>query len=384
MVDELQCRPLDGHRLEREQPHHAVAHVADGRIGDEPFEIGLHEGDERPVDDARHAETEEPRGGGRRSLGQHRQREPQKAVDAQLEEDAGQIDAAAGGRLDVGQRQPGVEGNDRHLDGEADEQRDEDDHLQPPPLTAHRQGVGRHARGEPVDVEGHAACVGGVPEDDRQQAEKREHAAGERVEKELDRRPAAVVVPPDADQKEQRHEGELEEHVEQDHVAGGEDAEHRRLEHQQEDVEADGPVLDRLPAHHHRRQREQGREAEQPERQSVETERQPDVEHAVHEPGRRDHGVGPAESGLRALQIAEQKPSGADERDDRRHGSALADRMPAAGAEQPGHDRAHQRGGDDEKQMGARGNAVHGWCRWGGRFSREVARQVPARSSGRP
>jgi hypothetical protein len=174
--------------------------------------------------------------------------------------------------LDVGQRQPGVEGHDRHLDREAHEERDEDDHLQPAPLGVHRQRVGGHAGGESVDVERDGAGVRGVPEHDRKQAEERQHAAGERVEEELDGRLAAVVVPPDADQKEQRHEREFEEDVEEDDVPRGEHAEHRGLEHQQQRVEPDRTFVDRVPADEHGRQREQRGEAEQPEREAVEAE----------------------------------------------------------------------------------------------------------------
>ena len=44
--------------------------------------------------------------------------ETQIAVGAHLEQDAGQDDRAGGGRLHVGVGQPGVEGEERHLDGE--------------------------------------------------------------------------------------------------------------------------------------------------------------------------------------------------------------------------------------------------------------------------
>ena len=119
VIDQLQGSALGGHRREGEESHHDVAHVADRRVGDQPLEVGLHECHQPAVDDPRHAEPEEPRGGEGGGLREHRHREAEEAVNAQLEEHAGEIDATAGGGLDVRQRQPGVEGHDRHLDGEA-------------------------------------------------------------------------------------------------------------------------------------------------------------------------------------------------------------------------------------------------------------------------
>ena len=106
-----------------------------------------------------------------------------------------------------------------------------------------------HAIGEGLDVERDRVCVGGVPEHDGKQAQEGEHATGERVDEELDGRPPPLVVPPDPNQKEQRHERELEEHVEQNHVASREHPEHRCLEHQQQHVEPDRAIRDGVPAH---------------------------------------------------------------------------------------------------------------------------------------
>ncbi len=62
------------------------------------------------------------------------------------------------------------------------------------------------------------------PEHDGQQAQQRQHAAGQREEEELDRRVTPLFASPDADEEEQRHERELEEQVEENNVAGDEHA----------------------------------------------------------------------------------------------------------------------------------------------------------------
>ena len=339
--------------------------MADRRIGDEPLEIGLHQCHERPVENPDHAQAEEPRGGCGRRVGKHRQREPQEAVDADLEQHPGQIDAATRGGLDVGQRQPGVEGNDRDLHGEAGEEREKHDHLQPAPFAAHRERVSGRARREGGDVEGDDAGVRRIPEHDREQAEEGQHAAGERVDEELHRRPTALIVAPDPDQEEERHEREFEEHVEQDHVPRREDAEHRRFQEEQQHVEPDRLLLDRVPTDEHRREGEQGREAEQPDRQAVEAQRQSHVENAAHKPGGRGDGIGTACGGLRALQITQHEPASIHERDQRRHHRALPHRREPAATEHPGHDGADERRGDHEQKVRRRGKTVHGrWSRW--------------------
>ena len=71
------------------------------------------------------------------------------AVAAQLEQDAGQDHADRRRRLDVGVGQPGVEREDRHLDGEADEQEQEHGVLEP--RLEERLFVSRFAHGRIVD-----------------------------------------------------------------------------------------------------------------------------------------------------------------------------------------------------------------------------------------
>ena len=70
---------------------------------------------------------------------------------------------------------------------------------------------------------GRSKGFGFVEMSNDQEAQEGEHAAGQREQEELDRRVATVFAPPNADQKEERNERELEEHIKQEDVAGGED-----------------------------------------------------------------------------------------------------------------------------------------------------------------
>ena len=224
--------------------------------------------------------------------------------------------------------------------------------------------MGRQAGGELGDVEGERAGVGSIPKDDREQAQERQHAPGKGVDEKLHRRPPAVIVPPDADEEEQRHEGELEEHIEQDHVPGGEHAEHRRFEDEQERVETDRLLFDRFPTDHDGRHREESREAEQPDRQPVEAEREADVERAVDEP--RSLADGEGVPGRHLWKGTEDEEDGAGERDQRRHRRALTHRRDAARPEQPGRQGTDQRREDDQDEVVGWGEGVHGWrCRGG-------------------
>ena len=129
MVDQLKIGPLDGDRLEGEQAHHHIAHVTDRRIGDEPFQILLNERNQGPIDDSKCPQGKKPGSSQGGRIGQHRQGEPQEAVDADLQQHPGKVDTATGGRLDMGQRQPGVQRENRHLDRKADHEGQEDEPL---------------------------------------------------------------------------------------------------------------------------------------------------------------------------------------------------------------------------------------------------------------
>ncbi len=108
-----------------------VAHVADRAVGDQLLEVGLGHRREGAVDDIDDPEQRHPQGQLLRRPRTYRIGDADDAVGAELEEDAGQDHADRRRRLDVGVRQPGVEREDRHLDGEADEQEPEHRVLKP-------------------------------------------------------------------------------------------------------------------------------------------------------------------------------------------------------------------------------------------------------------
>ena len=102
-----------------------VAHVADRAVGDQLLEVGLGHGREGAVDDVDDAEQRHAPGQDLGGPGTDRVGDAEDAVAAHLQQHAGQDHADRRRRFDVGIGQPGVEREDRHLDGEADEQEQE-------------------------------------------------------------------------------------------------------------------------------------------------------------------------------------------------------------------------------------------------------------------
>ena len=94
------------------------AHVIDGRIRHQPLEVALPICGERAEHNRDHRQKCERRSGRVRFLREERQHQPKEAISAQLQQHAGQNHRAGRGRLGVRIRQPGVEGPQRHLDGE--------------------------------------------------------------------------------------------------------------------------------------------------------------------------------------------------------------------------------------------------------------------------
>src|SRR5437667_1820998 len=109
-----------------------------------------------------------------------------------------------------------------------------------------------------------------VPQHDGQEAKEREQATRQREQEELDRRIPPLFASPNADQKEQRDQRELEEDVEQDNVAGRKDSQAAEFEQQQHRVKQGGSLFNRFPAHQDGRHKQQRRQAEEPNSQSIE------------------------------------------------------------------------------------------------------------------
>ena len=161
VVDHLQHAALDAQPVQGEQAQHAEAQVADAGIGDQPLDVALGQGHQRPVDDAGHARATSSQGMQRgRGLGQHRQVEPQRS--RRCRSSAARRPGSRcrpSGACDVGQRQPGVQREQRHLDGKAGKQGQEDPDLhrrvhrpmpQAPRSSSGIENVIFHAAGSPI------------------------------------------------------------------------------------------------------------------------------------------------------------------------------------------------------------------------------------------
>ena len=164
-----------------------------------------------------------------------------------------------------------------------------------------------------------------VDGDQRDHADERQQAPGQRVEEERHRRPPPLRAAVDPDQEEERDQRELEEDVEEHHVEAGEEPEQARLEGEQEGVMRRGPLLDRLPRREDRRDHQERRQHEQPEARPVEPEREPDAQPlhpldavAARPPTRRRtagpfvSGTNPASRTRLSASVASTTPSATD------------------------------------------------------------------------
>ncbi len=149
MIDLLDHAAGDAVGIQREDAQRAEAQVAYRGVSDQLLPILLHQADQRAVDDAddrKHGQNLHD-GLVDRGFRQQRQGEAQESVSPHLQQHAGQNHRARGRRLHVRIRQPGVEREHRHLDGEAEEEGPED-----PLLQAQRQ-VELHQLGDLEGVE---------------------------------------------------------------------------------------------------------------------------------------------------------------------------------------------------------------------------------------
>ncbi len=217
-------------------PEHDEAHVRDGRVRDDAFQVGLHRGDDRAVDDADHREHEQDRREVDRRLREQLERETQQAVGAHLQDHARQHHRTRGRRLGVHQRQPRVEREQRCLDRERGHEAEEQQHL---------GGAGESVPiGEYLEVEGQVTGVGLVDETERERRREQERGTERGVQEELHRRVLALRAPPSLDEEVHRDEHQLPEHEEQDQVERQEDAHDRPLEEEEPRHIGLHPVLD--------------------------------------------------------------------------------------------------------------------------------------------
>ncbi len=294
VIDHLQRAPLGAQGVQGKDAQHAEAQVADAGVGDQPLHVVLNQRHQGPVDDADHRQPQEPRHARGHRAGDHRQAEPQEPIAADLQQHPGQEHASRGGRLHVGQGQPGVQGEEGHFHGKAGEEGQKN-----PGLGGQAQRPQGQAVAQGGDGESQRPGLVGVPDHDRQQSQESQHAAGESEKEELDGRVTPLLAAPDADEEKQRQQRELEADVKEDDIPGGEDAQHPRLQQQQQAVIDRRPLDDRLPAYQHRDDHQQRRQPEEPEAQAVQTEAQANVDCRAGpaHPRRLDQGVGRRSAG---------------------------------------------------------------------------------------
>ena len=247
----------------RERAERDEAHVRNRRVRHELLHVLLHErneadvhhSDQRQRDDQPVEFTARVRGDG--------QAEAQEAVTAHLQHDGGQDHGSARGRLDVGVRQPGVHRPHRHLHGERQQERREDQHLL------------AQAEWHGLQVGDGVAAALQVQVDQRHQ---HQHRAEEGVEEELQCRVHAPRAAPHADDHEHRDEHRFPQHVEQHRVEGGEHADHQALEDQERGQVLRGALLDHGPAGDHHQRRDERREHDQRHRDAIHAQVVPGVE----------------------------------------------------------------------------------------------------------
>ena len=207
--------------------------MADARIGDEGFHVLLDEGHQASVDDPDDGQDGQARGEGRRGLRKEGEPQPQEAVGAHLQEHGGQQHRARRRRLDVGVGQPGVEREERDLDGESQAEGQEE-----PGLEGGGEGHGGQV-GDRQRVGAGRSVIRGVEDQDADQHEQAaEHGEQDELHGGVD--PAAAA--PDADEEVHGDEHGLPEHVEEEQVEGDEDPDHAGLEQEHEEREFPDPV----------------------------------------------------------------------------------------------------------------------------------------------
>ncbi|MEZ5284323.1 MAG: hypothetical protein R2712_05840 [Vicinamibacterales bacterium] len=156
--------------------------------------------------------------------------------------------------------QPRVEREQRHLDRKGDGKGEEE-----PVLRVERDVE----RVEPEQVEAVFTRGRVVHPREADDGHQHQHAAGHRVEDELDRGVDALVVAPDPDEEVHRDEQDVPEDVEEEEVERTEDADHGGLEDQHEDGELLHAALDALPGRQERNRRQEARQHDEHQAEAV-------------------------------------------------------------------------------------------------------------------
>ena len=134
VIGDMQQRGVGRQRRADAENGGDLADLRDGREGEHPLELGLEQGAQLAVDQRQAAEDREQRGRVDSGEGEMRERAGadrqvehlDHAEHAGLGEDARQRAGDRGRRLGMGERQPALQGDEPHLDGEAEEEADGD------------------------------------------------------------------------------------------------------------------------------------------------------------------------------------------------------------------------------------------------------------------
>ncbi len=219
------------------------AHVGDGGVGNQTFDIGLGKGHPRAVEDTDNAQPHGNRGELGRGVREQRQRETQQTVGRGFQQDPREVNGTGGRCLRVRIRQPAMQRYHRHFHRKGDEE------------AQHQQvfhTVGHRGVQQLLVIEGPDA--GGVVVNKHQPEDRNQHHQPARlgVDEELGgRRDTRFTIggfmAPERDQEVHRHQHHLPEEEEQEHVDGKEHADHAAQDPHQVEVEEALVLFDFTP-----------------------------------------------------------------------------------------------------------------------------------------
>ena len=225
MADHLQHRAAGAEGTETADADQHEPHVTDGAVSDLSLQVPLGEGGQRRIDDVDHPEHDqqwcELGVSGRQQLAV----EAQQGVAAHLQQDAGQQHVHRSCGLAMGIRQPGVQGDDRQLDAEGDQQTGVTEQLETGAELLGCQGCVFEA-GSAAAEKAH----GKSREQDEQRA-----ACG--VEDELGGGVLTFLAAPDGQKQIDGNQLQLPGQEEQQHVLDGEDSDLAAIHGQEQKIE---------------------------------------------------------------------------------------------------------------------------------------------------
>ena len=126
VIDHLDDAAGESLAVEGERPEGDESDLGQRRIGEETLQVALGAGDKGAIGDADHGQRQQDRRQGPARLRKEVEVEPDDPVGAELGHDRHEQDGPGGRSLGVGVRGPGVEGEDRRLDGKRCSKGDEE------------------------------------------------------------------------------------------------------------------------------------------------------------------------------------------------------------------------------------------------------------------